>query len=227
MAVNIEFAKKHWPILTGGIVGLLLLFYLLRHKSASASSSTDISGGAGQVQAISAAADLQNSQANSNITMAAYQAGVANNGIAAGLQSDLAKTAAQLAAAQTATASKTVVALDTNKTAVELQKVMADATVKQTTIQGQTLVALGSQAAYIKQRQQDYVNNQVMNIMTHSKHFSTDIQNFTPTILAETGQGTSAVGVADANTRRAAATSPAATISAASGIASMLAGLFA
>src|SRR4051812_49455184 len=90
--------KSHKGLAIGGLLGLILLYYILKRAggSAASSGSPDLSGGGQQVQALTAAASLQNAQVNGQVEVAQLQSAVASNGIAASLQADLAKTAAQL-----------------------------------------------------------------------------------------------------------------------------------
>jgi len=162
LAVNIEFAKKHWAAIVGGVFGLLVLYYLYETLSSSSSSpastsSTDLSGGATQALALSSAADLTNAQTNAQTEVAAYSADVANNQTAAQLQASLATTAAQLAATKQQTSATLAIQLGAQQTAlaqtkttvggaVNIQELQSQAAVDEEQIQGSTLTSLAKTA---------------------------------------------------------------------------------
>jgi hypothetical protein len=118
-----EAIKKHWKLALGAGVGLVLLLLLLRHASASsaspASGQVDISGGANQVQSLSAAADLANSSANVQIATTQLNDQVATANINAQLQAKLAETAAQLSLGNEQTRAAEVAALGAQHADVE------------------------------------------------------------------------------------------------------------
>ena len=169
-----EYAKKHWHLIAGSVIGLLVLYLLVEHLSSSAgsssstsSSSTPVDGSGAQVQALNTAADLQTAQVNGQITVAAYQAQTADNATAAAAKVQLATVAAQLAATQsgqqeqldeTISNNQSAVAInkqnvtgavtinkDNANAAVELQQITSGAAVAQTAIEGETLDTINKQ----------------------------------------------------------------------------------
>lgn len=240
MPLNAEFAKKHWPILVGGLVGLFVLYYLYKRGQVAPAATTDLSGGAGAVQNLSAAASLQNAQLNAQVETAAYTANTQNNQIAAALQASLATTAAQLAATQQQTSAAEAVALGGQQTSIELAKVAAGQAVDIQTLQsnenvaraqiesdtltgiaqteGQTMVQIEQAKQATALAQISNVNEQINAMFKGSKHFSTDIRAFAPIIALETGQGYAAPQLGAANAAAVAATSPGAVISAAGSV---------
>lgn len=240
-----EFGKKHWQVIAGALVGILVLYYLYKTLSGASTStpgsSTDISGGANSVQALSAAADLTNAQTNAGVEVASYSAQVADNQTQAQLQATLAQTAAQLDATNKQTQAAEVVDLGSQSTAVSLQSIQSGAQVEQTQIEGATLDTLartaGQTAVQVQQAKNQValaqlsdVASQVTQIQDNSKHASQDYAAFAPILALETGQGTAAAGIAAANSKTAVASSQATASvasSVSSGIGSLLSGLFA
>lgn len=224
--MNTEWLKTHWYYIAGGLVGLFVLYEVISSlsggSSSTASSPTDISGGANQLAALTASADLTNAQVNGQITTASYAADVANNQTAAALQLGEVQTAAQLDATNHQTNAAVDVALGTAADAVQVQSIVTSGQVQQTQIEGATLEHLATTAASVPLAQINAVSKQVDNLMTYSKHFGTDIQAFAPVIAEETGQGSSAGSV-----KKAPGSTTAQNISAVSGgIGTVLAGLF-
>lgn len=243
MALNLEFAKKHWHLLAGGLVAVLVLYYILKRGAAAASGgtgSTSLStGGGGQVQALSAAASLQNAQVNAQVEMEAYAAGVQNNQIEAALAASLAQTKAQLEATNRQTDASVAIAQISGNTAVSTQQILSTADVAKTQIEGSTIVdvahtnaaaavAVNQAKANVELAQIVDVNSQIGSLMRYSKHFSQDIKAIAPVLAIETGQGTAGAQIAGSNAQENIAKSPANTIAAASsGIGTLLTGLFA
>lgn len=242
MALNLEFAKKHWHLLAGGLVAVLVLYYVLKRGAAAASGGSSAalpSGGADQVQALSAAASLQNAQVNGQVAVAAYQAGVQNNQIEAALQANLADTAAKLEATNRQTDASVAIAQIQSNTAVSTQQILSTADVAKTQIEGSTItdvnavnaaaaVDIAHTKASIELAQVQNVNSQIGSLMRYSKHFSQDIKAIAPVLAIETGQGGAGAQIAASNTQENIAKSPASTITAvSSGIGSLLKGLFA
>jgi hypothetical protein len=231
MHLHLEFVKRHWRVLAYGIVGLLVLYVLYERLKAPSSQSGvagDISGGANQVQAISAAADLQNSQVNGQIVVAQIQGQVQQVGIAAALQASLANTAAQLAATQGQTTAAEAVGLAQTSALVSIQKLQSDAAVAQTAIEGATIATLGAQRENVALHSLEIVKKQVSNIQNFSKHAGTDYTKIAPLIALELGQGDAAASLGASAAADSAAHSPAAIVSSASGIFSgLMTGLFA
>lgn len=239
MQQTIEYAKKHWPLIVGGVFGLLVIYYLYKSFSASSSTASSTSlGSSNQLQTATATADLQNAQLNAQMTIAGYSADVANNQTAANLQASLVQTAAQLSATQQQTSATEAVDISGQQAAVSIQQIQSDQAVKQTTIEGTTLLGLadtaGQTAVAVQQAKnvvdlaqiQD-VNAQIGTLMKYSKHFGTDIQKIAPVIALETGQGGAAPSLADSNAKQGVASSTGATVSAvSSGIGAILSGLF-
>lgn len=240
MAVNSEFVKKHWAVITGGIVGLFVLYYIIKHASTPAdATSTDISGGGQQVQALSAAASLQNAQTNAQVETSQLSSMVAAHQIDAQLQATALTTAAQLAATQQKISADRDVSLADAAATVQVQKLISDQAVAQTQIQGTVLQNLAVTAGKNKvalQAEQNKValqmiqnsNAQVMYGVTHDTgHLKSYLEALAPVIAAETGQGGAAVGLANANTAKDIGTSVGTQVSqVAGGIDSVLSGLF-
>lgn len=221
--MNLAYLKSHWYYVAAGVFGLLVIYELFKHASGAASGSGGVSD-AGQVQALSAAADLTNAQVNGATTVAAYQASTANNQIAATLQADLAKTAAELDATNHQTDASVIINSQNVQGAVAAERLVTGAQVQETAIEGNTLTTLGAQKEAVNLAITNNVAKQIDNLMTYSKHFSTDIQAFAPALAEETGQGTSAGSVKPTPQPSGAAQ----VISAASsGISAILGGLFA
>ena len=149
---SIGILKRHPVAIGGGLVGFFLLVYLYeRSKSGSApASATDLSGGGNQVQALSAAADLTNAQTNAQVEVAAYQAGVQTNGIAAQLQESLATTAAELEASKAQTASATAVALGAQAAGVTTAEISAEADIAKAQLESKTVLGLSSNAVQME-----------------------------------------------------------------------------
>lgn len=199
MAVNFTWVKEHKYTVLGGLAGVLVVLYLLKHSQAAASSGSDLSGGAGAVTNYDAAASLQNAQVNGQVEIAQVQAGVQYAGIQA--QSDVAKTtvAAELAAAMQKTSADAAVALGGQGAAVEIQRIQSEQQVEQTQIVGATIETLGSQQATVKMQQNQIVAAQVAQIQAHSKHASQDYTAIAPILAIEQGQQGSAAATAAAN----------------------------
>jgi hypothetical protein len=230
MHVNVEVVKKHWKPITAGVLGFLLLLWLLKRAaggSAASSAPADLSGGASQVQAYSAAASLQNAQINGQVETAQLQAGVATNAIAAQLQGDLAKTAAELDATNHQTNAAIAIATVAAGRDVSIQQIQSTAAVQQTAIEGNTLNDLGALAAKVQMQRNTIVAGQINQIMAHSKHFQADIGAFAPVAAVESGAPQAAPALAGANAQVKIATSPAATINSIANVGKVFAGLFA
>jgi hypothetical protein len=224
--LNLAYLKSHWYYVAAGIFGLLVIYELVKNLSGASksSASSDLSGGANQVQALSAAADLTNAQINGATTVAAYQAGTQNNAIAAELQLGEVKTAAELDAANHATDASVIINAQNVQGAITSERIVTGAQVAETQIEGNTLTTLGAQKETVNLAITNNVAKQIDNLMHYSKHFSTDVQAFAPVIAEETGQGSSAGSVKP--TPQPSGTAQ--VISAASsGIGAILGGLFA
>lgn len=232
MALNLQWAKTHWYYIVGGVFGLIVLYELVKSLSGSssaASSSTDLSGGASQVQDLTAAADLQNALVNGQIEQASIAGNVASDQTAASLQLGEVQTAAQLEATNNQTSAAETVALAQTKAGVQTEQIAANAAVAQTQIEGNTIDTLGAQKEAVAQSQVSAVSSQIMQVLNHSKHASQDLAAIAPVIAEETGQGSSAPGVASANTAKAvgtAAVEGGVANTALNGIKSIAAGLF-
>jgi hypothetical protein len=240
---TIEYAKKHWPIVLGGLFGILVLYYLYKSiagaSSAGSSTATTATGSSDQLQALTTSASMQNAQLNAQVEVASYAANTQDNATAAGLQASLADTAAKLAVAQQSTSAGEVVALGSQQEAISIQQIQSNADVAKTNIQGETLKSLAVTAGQTQVAVQNAknvvdltalqnVNKQVGTLMQYSKHFGTDIQKIAPVIALETGQGSAAPSLAASNAKQGVASSTGATISAgASGISTILGALFA
>lgn len=245
MPFDVAYAKQHWHYLAGGLVGLLVLYYIYEKAkggtAAAPAAAPDLSGGSPQLLALSASASQANAQVNAAVETAQLQAEVATNGIAAQLQSNTIKTAAELAATQQKTSADTTVALGAQNTQVQLAHITADAQVKQTQIEGATLETLGATAAQrdvILQQSRDAVSmsaiaaadRQVTYGITHDTgHVASYLDHITPVILAETGQGGAAAQVSANNTAAKISgdqTTASVVHSVSSGISSIFSGLF-
>lgn len=237
MPYDIEAAKKHWPIIAGGIVAVLILYYILKNRS-TAAASTDISGGANAVQSLTAAASMQNAQLNAQTEVAAYSANVANSQVAANLQASLADTAGKVSVANTSTQATLATNLGAQSTMVSLQRILSATDISKTQIEGSTytsLAKISGQNAVALQNAKNQValstigmiGTQVSTIQKYSKHAASDYQAFAPIIAAESGQGGAAVGLSQAYTTQKIGTSAGSVIAASTPIAtSLLTGLF-
>lgn len=146
--MDFSIIKKHPYVFGGGLAALFLIIYLKRHHSA-AGSSADLSGGANQVQALSAAASLQNAQANAGVEVAQLQAGAA-------AQVALAQTAAQLEATKTTVAAQEAVALSGQQAGITSQQIAAEAEIAKTQIEAATAanISANTNATAVKIAQQ-------------------------------------------------------------------------
>jgi hypothetical protein len=181
MAINIEFAKKHWHALAAGLVGLLVLYYLYESYAgaspapvSSPSSPTDLSGGSGQVLALASQASSQNAATNAQVEVASYSADVANT-----------QTAAQLAATLAASRNATAVSLGAQSSQVAIAG-----------IQGQTAVDLGSQTE-AESLAQTKAAVTIQGMVTNADITKTAIEGNTVDQLAAT-EGQTAIGVQQA-----------------------------
>lgn len=121
--MDFSLVKKH-PVAAGVIVlvGGVILYLLFRGNAASASGG-DISGGAGQLAAVSAAQDATNAQYNAQIQVAQIGGQVA-----------AAQTAAQLAAVQAQAQTAQNIVTTQTQGATDIAKINADSTTQQTQI---------------------------------------------------------------------------------------------
>lgn len=143
---SISILKRHPYAIGGGALAVFLLVYLYeRSRSGSAPASTsDLSGGGNQVQALSAAADLTNAQTNAQVEVAAYQAGVASKQVDAQLQTGLATTAAELQASEAQTTANENVALGSQAAAVTIAELQAEAAIEKTRLESSTVLGLAA-----------------------------------------------------------------------------------
>ena len=123
--MNLEIVKKH-PYVTGGIaiVGVVILYILIKRGSSSSSATVDSSTGSLQFQQIQAATNLQNAQYGSQVEIAQLAGQVASHQADAQVQA----VALETAAAQNIVATQTTGGVDT-------ARINADATTQQTQIQ--------------------------------------------------------------------------------------------
>lgn len=196
--MNTEFLKKHWHLIAAGLAGVLVLYYLLKTLGGSSAGSTGSkTSSSDQVQALNAAADLQNNQSNAQVAIAAYQAGVVNNQTIASLQAAQTHTAAELAATLHGQDTALAATENTNASVVELQHITSSAAVAQTVIEGETIAHISDSqiaaAEAVKTTQLKTVANQIGVLMAHSKHFGTDIVKITPLLTSELGDTTASV----------------------------------
>lgn len=222
--MNTAWIKAHWYYVAGGLLGIFVLYELLKAGSASSASTsaTDLSGGGTQIQALTSATALQDAQTNAQTTVAAYAAGVQNNQTVANLQLGEVQTAAQLDATNKQTQASVDIAGINANAGVESQAIITQGQVDQTQIQGATIDTLGAQATSVKMAQTTAVAKEVANLAQYSKHFGSDIQAIAPVIAEQTGQGSTAGSV-----KKPAGSTTAQNISAVSGgISAVLGGLF-
>lgn len=227
MAFDTAWVKSHWYYIAGAVLGLLVLYELLKSigGASSSSSQTDLSGGGQAVSNIQAAADLQNAQVNGQTTVAAYAAGVQSNQIAAALQLGEVQTAAQLDATNHQTQAAETVALAADKTTLGIQQIRSNQAVQTAAIEGATYEHLADTNASVQTHVIDTVGGQIKQILDNSKHASQDLTAFAPIVAEETGQGGSAGPLAGANAASRVAGS-AITSTAISAGSSLLKGLF-
>jgi hypothetical protein len=243
--MNSAWLKAHWYYIAGGLIGLLVLYEIIQSVSASSSSasgSTDISGGANQLQSLQASADLTDAQANATVEESSYAADVANNQTAAALQLGEVQTAAELDATNQQTSASEATALGEAGDVVEAQKIVTAGQVQETQIEGSTLeniasttgntqVALAKVAVSPSLAIANTINTDLTQILPGEKNQQAFLQAFAPVAAEITGQGSSAPGIAAANSKTAVAnaSNPSSIISAvgSTGISSILSGLFA
>lgn len=230
MSAPIAYVKAHWYYFAAGLVGLFVLYELVKalNHGGSASASSDVSGGAAGIQALTAAADQTNAQVNAVTTQAAYQASTQNNAIAAELQLGALKTAAQLDATNHQTAAAVDVAKINADAGVQTQQIITSGQVQQTQIEGATLDTLGAQKQQVNLHIIDTVAGQIKQIMDHSKHASQDYTAFAPIIALETGQPSGPTAAANAASRTAASGTATTAVAAGAGVLNtIITGLFA
>lgn len=196
-ALNAAWIKAHWHYVVAGLFGVFVLYELSKSLGASRSPAggPDVSGGADQLQSLSAAADLQNAQVNGQVQQSAYAATVADNQIAASLELGKTQTAAQLEATNLQTEATREVNLAAIQGAVDTQAIQASAAITEAKIQSSTVEQLAATAIKVPLAQIAVVGKQVDNIMTYSKHAGSDYQAFAPILALETGQGYAAPGI--------------------------------
>jgi hypothetical protein len=241
MALNTEWLKAHWYYIAGGLIGLFVVYEIIQGLSASGSgtsaTSTDVSGGANQLQALQASADLTDAQVNGQVTTASYAANVADNQTAAALQLGEVQTAAEEDVTNQQTSAAERVALGTAADAVQAQDLVTQGQVQETEIEGNTLDTLASTAgetetniakiqASVPLAEIAETSSQVSNLMQYSKNFGSDIQKIAPVIAEETGQGSSAGSVKPSASTTQNPVTTAAASGIGSGISSILSGLF-
>jgi hypothetical protein len=238
--MDFSIVKRHPYAIGGTVVGLIVLWLLLRHSSSggSASSSSGPSPADLQLAQLNAGAGIQNSQIQAGVQVAQTQADVVNNQTAAALTASELTTAAQLQLGLHQQDVQFATAVTGDQTSVDLANIQANVDITKTQIQGNTIEDVaaiqGQTQVQIEQAQtavaltqvQD-VNSQISNLMKYSKHFSQDIKAIAPTIAFETGQGSAAPGVASAQAAENISKSPSAIIGAAAkGISGIAAALF-
>lgn len=196
--MNTAWLKAHWYYGLAGVIGLLVLYKLLKAGGASSGAGA-VDNGSAQQQGLVAAADLQNAQTNAVITSAAYAANVANNQTAAELQLGIVKTAAQLAATQQQTEAARQVDLAGIHAGVEMQSIVTSGQVQETAIIGKTYTDIARINAGVTTTMLNNVAKQVSTIQTYSKHASQDYAAIAPILAIETGQGGAAAAIGTAN----------------------------
>jgi hypothetical protein len=240
MTLNSAYLKSHWYYVAGALFGVFVLYELVKNLSGGSAGGTspNISGGDKQLAALQAGADLTNAQTNAQITTASIAGSVATNQALFALKATELTTAAQLDATNHQTEAARQVGLAHEQGAVSIQSIITSGHLAETQAEiagleniavtsGNTQKAIAETMIKPQLAMVENINAQVGTIQKYSKHASQDYKAITPVILAETGQGGAAVGVAQANTQEAVAKSPGAVISAASkGIGTILSGLF-
>lgn len=231
MTFNFQFVKEHWKLTAGALLGVFVLYFLLKRASTGATASsnaTDLSGGASQVQALSAAASLQNATTNGQIAVAQLNSSVAAIQVKAQLQSDLAKTSAERDVALASIGGDIAKTQITTQGGVDIAQISADAGVHTAQIESATLEDLAHTAASVKIQQNKIVQDQIQQIFQHSKHASQDYTAFAPVIALELGYPQAVPSTAAANAASRTSSSTANTIAAASsGVSTIFKGLFA
>lgn len=230
MNASVTFVKAHWYYFAGGLVGLFVLYELVKALNSGGGSSapTDVSGGAAGIQALTAAADNTNAQVNAVTTQAAYAASTNNDAIAAQLQLGSLQTAAELDATNHQTQATVDIAKINADASVQTSSIVTAGQVQQTAIEGATLDTLGAQKEAVNLHIIDTVASQVKQIQDSSKHASQDYTAFAPIIALETGQNSGPTAAANAQSRTAASGTATTAVAGASGIVqSFLSGLFA
>lgn len=238
--MDFAIVKKHPYAIGGTIVGLIILWLLLRNSSGggSASSSSGPSPADLQLASINAGVGIQQAQIQAQTQVAQTTADVTNNQTQAALTASELTTAAQLQLGLHQQNTDVVMAVTGDQTSVDLANIAANADVTKTQIegdtltniagiQGQTQVSIAQAQTAVESQSLTQVNSQIGSLLKSSKHFNQDIAAIAPVIAEETGQGSSAVGIANANAQAKIGTSTAATIGAASkGVAGIAAALF-
>jgi hypothetical protein len=215
MEFDFGFVKRNWYYFAGGIIGLFVVYELVKSAGASSSSaSTDTSGfvgaSGGPVNQLQASADIAASGNNAQIQTANFQAQVSDNAIAAELALGQTQSAEHLAESLATTSASRDVALaqtqaDVQKTAlttqgaVDVQSIITGGQVEQTQIEGQTLVDISGQQTALQSHMIDVVGSQIAQIQAHSKHASQDYTAIAPILAIETGQQGAAAATAQAN----------------------------
>jgi hypothetical protein len=225
--MNTAWLKSHWYYALAGVVGIIVLYELVKKgQGGAASPSGDLSGGGIAQQNLVAAADLQNAQTNAVITQAAYAANVANNQTVAQLKATEVETAAKLMATQQQTEAAREVQLAGIHAGVEMQSIVTSGHVAEVQIEGSTITNLAKIQADVSKTMLNNVAKQVSTIQTYSKHASQDYASIAPVLAIETGQGGAAAAIGTANAQSKASQ----TASVAGGIAklgsSLISGLF-
>lgn len=197
--MNTAWLKAHWVYVAGGVIGVLVLYEIVKHAGGGSSGAVDVSGGGAQQQNLVAAADLQNAQTNAVITQAAYAASVADNQTTAQLEAVKVQTAAQLAATLAETEAAKEVKIYGIHSGVEMQSIVSSEKLAETQIASATVEQLAKTSASVQLAQVQTVGKQVDNIMTYSKHASQDYASFAPILALETGQGGAAAAIGTAN----------------------------
>lgn len=218
--------------LSGGANQLQALSTAADLTNAQVNASVESSELGAEVSNNQTAAALQASLANTAATTAVQQQTVsAEEAVALGAQQ------AGVQTTQIQTEGQVQQTAIQTKGAVEVQQLQSNQAVQQTAIEGSTIenvattegatqVAVAKTQASVALAQISDVNSQVQNIMTYSKHASQDLTAIAPIIAEETGQGSSAPGIATANANKAVGTAQATSSTVTKGISSIFSGLF-
>lgn len=204
-----------------------MLYSLYKRRSGStAGSGMDLSS-SNTLQALNAQQQLENAQYNAQVETTQLQAQVATTQVNDALAATNTTVAAQQQVSDAQIAAELQATTGAQSTALAIQKLQSDQAVAQTAIEGEVIDNIAKIKGDILLAQVKNVNSQIQTLMKYSKHFGTDVQKIAPVIALETGQGGAAPGLASANASQAAATSPAAIVTAASGpLSALLTGLF-
>jgi hypothetical protein len=204
MPLDTQWLKSHWYYIAAGVVGFFVLYEIIsRLGGSSGASSSDLGGGAAQVNQLQAGVDVANADSNAKIAVAQIAGQVASNQALEQLQATEATVAGEVAVGLAQTQAARDVAITQSNNLVRTQQIVTTGQVQETGIVGRTLVLLGAQKVSVATHITDTVAAQITQIQGHSKHASQDYAAIAPLIALETYQGGAGVGIAQANTAKA------------------------